>query len=638
MCGIVGVFGKNAETFVLKGLEMMQNRGVDAKGVIKLPNGAFGHCLHSMIGNVHQPLKGKGVLVANCEIYNWMELGHGKNDADVLLQLLDDEGCADVVLDSLDGVYAFAYFLGGKVWLARDVVGVKPLYYATKPFFAFASEKKVLECFGCSDARALHPRKILQYDGVVKIISRKAEFASSDEDVWSCFVSAVKKRVPEQKFGLMLAGIDSIAIAFVLKLLGKSFQCYTVGVRGCRDIAFAVAAAKALGLKLSVIEIDAAVINKLLPTVCTIAETSQVTEVEAGLITYVACLRAKQDGCKALFSGLGADEIFAGYERMQHGNSVKERISVLRRLFETSLYAHDVLSMNNSVELRLAYLDKTVISAAMSVSKEVFVQQCISAGMPKMAIPEKRLASQYGSGITNSFSSALLKTFCTVPVLKIAALVSGGKDSIRALQVMKDMNYEISCCITINSQNKDSYLYHTPNTHLAKFQCRTMCLPLLVVDSEGQKEKELADLKKALKQAIKKYGIEGVVSGALFSSYQRDRIEAVCEELGIVMFAPLWHKDQERQLREVINAGYEIIMTRVAADGLTKDWLGRKLTIHDISKLKKLRINVAGEGGEYETLVLNAPFFSKRIQISKSRIIEESENCATLEIIRAVLE
>ena len=140
---------------------------------------------------------------------------------------------------------------------------------------------------------------------------------------------------------------------------------------------------------------------------------------------------------------------------------------------------------------------------------------------------------------------------------------------------------------------------------------------------------------------LKKYKIEGVVTGALFSNYQRERVEKICDELGVKCFSPLWHMDQSKELEFLLNKGFKFCMIKIAAEGLDKSWLGKIITKKELDKLevlrKKLEINVAGEGGEYESLVLDAPFFSKELKIQKSRVLKESNIEATLIVEKASL-
>ena len=127
----------------------------------------LGHSLHAVVSQVPQPLKKEGLLAANCEIYNWEELNRKynfkvKNDAELLLSFLDKFGIDN--LQELDGVYAFAYWKENTLYLARDILGEKPLWFVhNTDAFAFASEKKALEKLGFLDIQELNPRSRIKY-------------------------------------------------------------------------------------------------------------------------------------------------------------------------------------------------------------------------------------------------------------------------------------------------------------------------------------------------------------------------------------------------------------------------------------------------------------------------------------------
>ena len=203
--------------------------------------------------------------------------------------------------------------------------------------------------------------------------------------------------------------------------------------------------------------------------------------------------------------------------------------------------------------------------------------------------------------------------------MKLASLFSGGKDSTYATYLAKKEGYEISCLISIISKNQDSYMFHTPKIELSKEQAKLMNIPIIQKTTNGEKELELEDLEKAIKQAIKKYKIQGVITGAIESIYQASRIQKICDKLNIECFNPLWQKDQIELLEELIKNKFEVIITKVAAEGLTEAYIGKKLDknlIKELSSLKgKYEINPAGEGGEFETLVINCPLFKSKLII-----------------------
>jgi len=217
--------------------------------------------------------------------------------------------------------------------------------------------------------------------------------------------------------------------------------------------------------------------------------------------------------------------------------------------------------------------------------------------------------------------------------LKSAVLFSGGKDSCLALYyAMKQSN--VQCLITIISENKASYMFHTINVTLAKQQAKAMGLPIIIKKTAGQKEEELSDLERAIKEAKKKFKIEAIFTGAVASNYQKSRIEKICKKLNLKCFNPLWNRDQFELLREIISLKFNVMVTGTFALGM-ENFVGRKIDEKFISDMKKIyqkyRVSPAGEGGEFETFVLDAPFFKKKIGIVKSHV--EKENDAEVLII-----
>ena len=201
--------------------------------------------------------------------------------------------------------------------------------------------------------------------------------------------------------------------------------------------------------------------------------------------------------------------------------------------------------------------------------------------------------------------------------MRLASLFSGGKDSTFALYTAKKLGHEIKYLVTIFPENPESWMFHHPCVELTKLQAEALGIKQIIQKTKGEKEKELEDLEKALEKI--KDEIEGVVSGAVSSEYQKSRIDKVCEELGLKSFTPLWNKNSEELLEEEVKSGFEIIITTVSTAGLDENWLGRKINLETIEELKKLSkkygFNLTFEGGEAESLVLDAPIFKKKINI-----------------------
>jgi len=221
-------------------------------------------------------------------------------------------------------------------------------------------------------------------------------------------------------------------------------------------------------------------------------------------------------------------------------------------------------------------------------------------------------------------------------VKKTAVLFSGGKDSVFAIYSAQKQGYDVSCLITLDSENKYSWMFHTPNIFLTKAQAECLNIPLLTYPTKGIKEEELKDLEVAISKAKEKYDFEFVFTGALWSEYQGSRIAKICENLNLKIINPIWHKNQEEYMRDLINLDFKFIFSAVAAFTMDKKWIGKIITSEFVDNLvelnKKVGINVAGEGGEFESTVLNAPNFKKKIQIIDSEIIDLGENEAKLKI------
>ncbi len=219
--------------------------------------------------------------------------------------------------------------------------------------------------------------------------------------------------------------------------------------------------------------------------------------------------------------------------------------------------------------------------------------------------------------------------------MKLGILYSGGKDSTLAL--MKSQVYhDVVCLITVVSENKESFMFHTPNIDITLLQSQAMGIPLVRVVTKGEKELELVDLKKAVEEAVKRYKIEGVVTGAVRSTYQASRVQKICHELDLWCFNPLWLLDQIELLYELLEKDIHAIISGVFAEPLDESFLGKEIDKEMIERLSKQQ-NPAGEGGEIETTVLDAPVFKKKIVITGSKT-DYKNFAGTFAIIDAKLE
>ncbi len=210
--------------------------------------------------------------------------------------------------------------------------------------------------------------------------------------------------------------------------------------------------------------------------------------------------------------------------------------------------------------------------------------------------------------------------------MRVEVLVTSGKESALALHRVLKKEYEVKYLVTMLPQREDSWMFHYPNIHMTNLFSEAVGIPLVKAKTSGIKEAELEDLKRLLAQL----DVDAVVSGGISSQYQKKRIDKVCEELGLKHVAPLWHEEPLKLLREIIELKMETIIVGVFAHGFDQTWLGRKIDETAIKGLielnKKFQVSLVGEGGEYETLVLDAPFFKKKIELIETEKIWKGES------------
>jgi len=678
VCGIGGAFGINANVIIKAINSKLKHRGPDASQITSFHNLFLSHNLLSIVDFVKQPITDeKHIMVANCEIYNWKELAkkykiNAKNDSMLLFELLKKNKSpfrVKKVLKEINGVYAIGFFWLDpakakskssklKGYLIRDTFGIRPLwYYLDKKQFLFASERKALPLDLQEKSFDLNPRNVLYielpslknefiYIGFYdKIKSKKIPYAKAVKETEKLISEAVRSRIlTDKKVGVLVSGgVDSSLIAILAEKY-KEVVCYNTFVsESSDDKKFAQLLEKHSNLKFKYVSCTPKDAENAIPQICKIIESSDPVKVSVALPFYFIAKQAQKDDVKVVLLGNGADDVFCGYSRFDKNYSLtKDTISRLRKLYDTDHYRDDCIFMNFSIETRHPYLDKKLVDYVISlpdeykindIERKKILRAVASKYLPKEIAERPKKAAQYGSGfdqvllkLSKPFGNKgkYLKRFCYQNDTALGCLFSGGKDSVLALHILHSMNYPIKCLIAIDSANKDSYMYHTPTISLVELQAKALGIPLIKVKTSGIKEKELSALEKAFDIAKKEYYINGVISGALYSTYQRDRIENIADKKGLKVFSPLWHKEQSLEVLELINLGIKPIITKIAAYGLDKSYLGKVIDKQMLEKLnalnKKIGFNVAGEGGEYETFVIDSPLFSKPIDFQKLKI------------------
>ena len=199
--------------------------------------------------------------------------------------------------------------------------------------------------------------------------------------------------------------------------------------------------------------------------------------------------------------------------------------------------------------------------------------------------------------------------------MNAAVLFSGGKDSTMALYYALNKKEDVKYLLSMKSRNNESYMFHVPNIHVTDLLAEALDIPIMSVETDGIKEEELEDLKAAFEN-LKRLGVECIYTGALYSQYQKSRIEKLGSQVGLEIISPYWHVNELEYMREIVSLGFKIIISGVAAWGLDEKWLGRVIDDEAIDELVKINekyyVDLAFEGGEAETFWLLTDLFLKR--------------------------
>jgi asparagine synthase (glutamine-hydrolysing) len=485
MCGIGGILSKKNENvvpLVSAMLSCMINRGPDGAGIAadersiqsdsfsnlryqKLSGSSvLGHLRLAIVGGTcgQQPFRScdnRLTVEHNGEIYNYKQirrklLKHHKfdtlTDSEVIVHLLEDHIAKnnDLIyairktVAELDGVYALVIKdeVTGTIALVRDKIGVRQLYYGENDsFVAFASERKALwkvgvkeptKCVLPGHAILIKSNGLLQELEVAhapvqstKIIYKT--MASSVNAYQKALLMSMKKRTQDfKKVGIIFSGgIDSVIVAWLAKKMVPDVICYTAGIEGSTDIAFARYIAKKLKLKLRVNELTRDEVEQMIPEIISVIENTNAGQVEVAVPVYAAIKLAHEDGIKVIYTGQGADELFGGYswytkvvEKEGYQKLREHMTEDLLLLYKETLEREDKIAMAHSIEMREPFLDMEIIRVSMQMDmklnvksqddifgKHVHRRVAQKLGIPKNIAYRIKEAAQHGSGMHQIF-------------------------------------------------------------------------------------------------------------------------------------------------------------------------------------------------------------------------------------------
>lgn len=231
--------------------------------------------------------------------------------------------------------------------------------------------------------------------------------------------------------------------------------------------------------------------------------------------------------------------------------------------------------------------------------------------------------------------------------MKVVALISGGKDSTFNIMKCIENGHEVIALANlypVDTQELDSFMYQSVGSDVIELIGQCYGLPLYRRPISGKPLNqdlsynptdgdEVEDLYELLKQILTTHpDIQGVSSGAIFSTYQKNRVEEICSRLGLSSLAYLWHREQVGLLDEMISSNINAVLIKIAAYGLCEKHLGKsisELRNEIVSLSKKYQLNPCGEGGEYESLTLDCPLYKcGKLKLVSSKVVIHSDKAS----------
>ena len=487
MCGIAGILSKkneNVAPLIGPMLSCIASRGPDGAGIAAdnfvvqsdspenveyhrlYGSSVLGHLRLAIVGGTcgQQPFRScnnRLTVEHNGEIYNYKQirrklLKHHKfdtlTDSEVIVHLLEDHFAKsnDLIyairktVAELDGVYVIVIKdeVTGTIALVRDKIGVRQLYYGENDsFVAFASERKALWKVGLKEpTKCVLPGHaiLIKSDGLLQELEVAHAPVQSTKIVYKTMASAVnvyqralfmsmKKRTQDfKRVGIIFSGgIDSVIVAWLAKKMVPEVICYTAGIEGSTDIAFARNIAKKLKLKLRVNELTRNEVEQMIPEIINVIENTNAGQVEVAVPVYAAIKLAHEDGIKVMFTGQGADELFGGYswytkvvEKEGYQKLREHMTEDLLLLYKETLEREDKIAMAHSIEMREPFLDMEIIRVSMRMDlklnvksqddifgKHVHRRVAQKLGIPKNIAYRIKEAAQHGSGTHQIFDA-----------------------------------------------------------------------------------------------------------------------------------------------------------------------------------------------------------------------------------------
>ncbi|MBN1157036.1 asparagine synthase [Candidatus Woesearchaeota archaeon] len=250
----------------------------------------------------------------------------------------------------------------------------------------------------------------------------KKPLAEIKEELKELIIASIKKNTSKKKFGILFSGgIDSTVIAFICKRLCCDFICCTAsleedGLKPAEDLIYAEKVSRKLGFELKTIKVKLDDVEEIIKEIIRITDSSNVVTVGVALPLYLAMKEARKVGCDVVFSGLGSEEIFAGYERHRKSKDINEEcVNGLKNIHEKDISRDLALAEHFGIEVKIPFLDNELVEYSLKIpakykmddkhSKLILRMVASDLGIPDEFAYRKKKAAQYGS----NFDKAIAK-------------------------------------------------------------------------------------------------------------------------------------------------------------------------------------------------------------------------------------
>ena len=396
MCGILAIISRViSKEKIISSAKYLTNRGPDNISYVTRNNGMFVFTrlsINDISDQGNQPMiSGDILMMCNGEIYNHTELikqydlkCNSKSDCEVILRLYEKFGFIETI-KKLYGVFAIILVDKEKVYLARDRIGVRPLYYSiSNDTLAVCSIPNCITDypnilpFSPGMSAIYENNTILPlYNDTVSLSPLRLK--DGTECLRDCLIEAVRLRLmSDRPMGCLLSGgLDSSLVAAILvKFLGsKNVRTYSIGMKGSTDLYYARKVADFLNTEHHEVIFTPEEGFAVIPDVIKALASYDITTIRASVGMYlISQYISKNTTDKVIFSGEGSDEVLEGYLYFHNAPSPKEGEDESIRLIK-NLHLYDVLRADRCIsthglEPRVPFLDRKFVNTTLSLSAE----------------------------------------------------------------------------------------------------------------------------------------------------------------------------------------------------------------------------------------------------------------------------